>query len=153
MIHRIHKMVRKLCIILICPFFTGFPGPASEEVLTSDDARSVINEMWPARHKTFMLGLQLNIPAHELERIYSKYSNMDDRLFHIIIAFLRQTEPRPTWRVIGDALRSPIVNLPALAMEVEVAHLPGTLPIFGGMYLYHSVLVTFSFNICRQLCW
>ena len=131
----IHKMVRKLCIILICQFFTGFPGPASEGVLTPDDARSVLNVLWPARHKTYMLGLRLNIPVHELLSIHFTYSNPKDRLLHIILAFLRQTEPRPTWRVIVDALRSRIVNLTALAREVEAAHLTGTLPISGGIYL------------------
>ena len=38
--------------------------------------------------------------------------------------FLKQAEPRPTWRAIVTALRSPAVNLPQLAMRVEAAHFP-----------------------------
>ena len=66
-----------------------------------------------------MLGLKLDLPVREVEAIFTKYSDPRDRLLHIIIAFLRQAEPRPTWRVIVGALRNPIVNLPALARRVE----------------------------------
>ena len=125
---------KTMCLFSVS-FFTGFPGPASEGVLTPDDARSVLNALLPARQKTFELGLRLNIPAHELESIHSNYSNPRDRLLHIILAFLRQAEPRPTWRVIVDALRSRVVNLTALAERVEAAYLTGTLPISGGIYL------------------
>ena len=61
----------------------------------------------------------------------NKYQDPKDRLYHIIIAFLGQAEPRPTWRVIVGALGSPIVNLTALARRVEAAHFPdltATLP-------------------------
>ena len=71
-----------------------------------------------------MLGLMLNLPVREVEAIFTKYSDPCDRLLHIIIAFLRQAEPRPTWRVIVGALRSPIVNLTALARRVEAAQFP-----------------------------
>ena len=73
-----------------------------------------------------MLGLMLNLPLREVEAIFTKYSDPRDRLLHIIIAFLRQAEPRPTWRVIVGALRSPIVNRPspALAKKVEAARVP-----------------------------
>ena len=33
-------------------------------------------------------------------------------------------EPKPTWRAILAALRSPAVNLPQLAMRVEAEHFP-----------------------------
>ena len=69
-----------------------------------------------------MLGLGLNLRLHEVEAIHARYQDPRERLLHIIIAFLRQAEPRPTWRVIVEALRSPAVNLPALARRVEAAH-------------------------------
>ena len=71
-----------------------------------------------------MLGLMLNLPLREVEAIFAMYSDPRDRLLHIIIAFLRQAEPRPTWRVIVGALRSPVVNQTALAEIVEAAHFP-----------------------------
>ena len=71
-----------------------------------------------------MLGLGLNLRLHEVEAIHTRYSDPRECLLHIIIAFLRQVEPRQTWRVIVEALRNPIVNLPALARRVEAAHFP-----------------------------
>ncbi|CAI8020108.1 hypothetical protein GBAR_LOCUS12032, partial [Geodia barretti] len=53
-----------------------------------------------------------------------------ERLLHILLSFTRQKEPRPTWRIIVDALRSRPVNLPRLAMQVEAVRcrdvVPGT---------------------------
>ena len=56
--------------------------------------------------------------------MYNSHTHIQhtQRLLYIIIAFLRQAEPRPTWRVIVGALRRPIVNLTALARRVEAAH-------------------------------
>ena len=71
-----------------------------------------------------MLGLALNLPLHDVEAIHSQYRNPKECLLHVIIAFLEQAEPRPTWSVIVEALKSPTVNLTALAKEVESAHFP-----------------------------
>ena len=67
--------------------------------------------------------MKLKLEIHEIEAIHEKYLDPRDRLLHIILAFLRRAEPRPTWRVIVDALRSPIVNLTALAERVEATRL------------------------------
>ena len=66
----------------------------------------------------------LNLKPRDVEAFRNTYQDPKDRLYHIILAFLRQAEPRPTWRVIVDALRSPLVNLTALAERVEAAHFP-----------------------------
>ena len=52
------------------------------------------------------------------------YQDPKERFYRIILAFLRQAEPPPTWRAIINALKSPIVNLTALAKRVEAAHFP-----------------------------
>ena len=76
------------------------------------------------QNSAHLLGLMLNVKPHDVEAIQNKYQDPRDRLYHIIIAFLRQAEPRPTWRVIVGALRSRTVNLTALAERVEAAHFP-----------------------------
>ena len=83
-----------------------------------------LEELLPAQNKSYELGLKLKLPHHEVESIHSVYSKPQSRLLHILIGFTNQTEPRPTWRVILEALRSPAVNLPALARRVEAAHFP-----------------------------
>ena len=66
----------------------------------------------------------LSIKAVEVEAICKMYQDPKERFYQIILAFLRQAEPPPTWRAIVRALRSPIVNLTALAKRVEAAHFP-----------------------------
>ena len=65
-----------------------------------------------------------SIKPSEVEAIQVMYQNPKERLCQIILAFLRQAEPPPTWRAIANALRSKTVNLTALAKRVEAAHFP-----------------------------
>ena len=85
---------------------------------------AIFEELLETMNQAYMLGLKLNLPSHEVDAISAAYTNARDRLLQVILAFLRQAEPRPTWRVIVDALRNPIVNLTALAERVEAAHFP-----------------------------
>ena len=84
----------------------------------------IVEEILPAQNDSFELGLRLRLPHHEVEGIHSTHSDPRSRLLHVILAFLNQAKPRPTWRVIVDALRSPAVNLPRLADKLEAAHFP-----------------------------
>ena len=93
-----------------------------DETLTPDDVAVVANELVEAQNKSFSLGLQLNLPLHEVEAIHSQYQSPQDRLIHVLIKFTRQVDHRPTWNVIIKALRAPIINLPALADKVEEVH-------------------------------
>ena len=97
--------------------------PATEETLTPDDASDVVDELVEANTKSFQLGLFL-LPTAKVEAIHAQFKNPQDRLTHIIIEFLKQAEPRPTWRAIVNALRSPSVALTALAKKLEAAHFP-----------------------------
>ena len=84
----------------------------------------ILEELLEARNNSLMFGVRLNLPVDEVESICARLSDPREHLYRIILAFLRQAEPRPTWRVIVGALRSPIVNLTALARRVEAAHCP-----------------------------
>ena len=84
----------------------------------------VLEELLPAQNQSFALGLKLMLPLHVVESICEVHTQPRDRLLQVIIAFLKQEQTGPTWRVIADALRSPAVNLPLLAKEVEAAHFP-----------------------------
>ena len=97
-------------------------APAAPGTLTPDDAVDVLEELLPAQNKSYELGLKLKLPHHVVEAIHDTYSKPRSRLLHVIIEFTKQIEPRPTWRVIVKALRSRVVDLPALANTVEAAH-------------------------------
>ena len=99
-------------------------APVVDAALTPNDAVDILEELLPAQNRSFELGLKLGLPHHEVVAIHSTYSDPRSRLLHVILAFLNQAEPRPTWRVIVDALRSPAVNLPRLADRVEATHFP-----------------------------
>ena len=106
-----------------------FTAPAVDETLTPDDAVDVLEEILPAQNKSYELGLKLKLPQHVVEAIHSKNLPPERCLLEVLIKFSQQTEPRSTWRVIIEALKSPAVNLPAvnlpaLAERVQAARFP-----------------------------
>ena len=96
-------------------------APAVDETLKSDDVSEILDELVEAQNHSYRLGLKL-LPTYKVEAIHRQYQDPEDRLLHIFLAFTKQIQPRPTWRVIVEALRSPSVNLPTLAARVEAAH-------------------------------
>ena len=111
------------------------------ETLSPDDAVDVLEELLPAQNKSYELGLKLKLRQLEVDSIHSIYSKPRSRLLHVLIEFTNQTEPRPTWRVIVEALRSPAVNLPVLARRVEAVHFPDPTATrkFVVLYYYKSL--------------
>ena len=113
----------------------------------------ILEALLDAQNQSYKLGLRLNLPLREVEAIFTKYFDPCDRLLQIIIAFLRRAEPRPTWRVIVDALRSRVVNLTALAERVEAAHFPDltatrdVVPETTGKSLSTDLCEPFSYNL------
>ena len=99
-------------------------APTADVSLAPDDVMEVLEELLPAQNKSFNLGLKFKLPLHEAEAIHGKAQSAQDYLRDVLVKFLKQVEPRPTWRVIVDALRSPAVDLPQLANRVEAAHFP-----------------------------
>ena len=93
-------------------------------MLNTNDTAKVLEDLLPAQNKSYQLGLKLNLLQHDVEAIHSTYREPSDRILHIVIKFLGGTEPKPTWTVIIDALRSPLVDLPALASKLEAVHFP-----------------------------
>ena len=86
----------------------------------------MLEELLDAQNQSYTLGLKLGLPLADVEAIHLAHTNSRDRLLRIIITFLKQEQTGPTWRVIVDALRNPVVNLSALAKRVEAAHFPDT---------------------------
>ena len=82
----------------------------------------IVEELLPAKNKCVFLAGKLKLPDHTVEGLEKQYTNPQERLYHVIVEFLKGVEPRPTWRVILDALRSPVVNLPRLAEDIERRH-------------------------------
>ena len=114
-----------------------------------------------AKHKAYYLGLKLKVPHSELKSICKVHQDPQEQLTAIINYFLKQIEPRPTWRLIVEALRSPLVGLPRLAEEVEEAHCPNPTAISdlppprttsGGTDVHYLLKLYSSQSVVQILC-
>ena len=66
----------------------------------------------------------MNVPDYTVTGIHTHYTDPKDRLYYVLVEFLKQADAKPTWRTIVATLRSPEVNLLQLATRVEAAHFP-----------------------------
>ena len=96
-------------------------APTGDEELTSRDAHRVLDELLDAQTKSIELGRALKIPENILDGIHKRYPAYGS-LHCVIGEFLKQKDPKPTWRAIVAALKSTEVNLPELARKIEAAH-------------------------------
>ena len=101
-----------------------FTASTGDETLSPDDAIHILEEILEAKNQSRYLGLKLNIPEHDVTGIHQRYSDPKDCLYYILVEFLKRLDPRPTWKVIIAAIKSPAVNLPQLAMKLETRHIP-----------------------------
>ena len=84
---------------------------------------SVLEEILKAQNDSYVIGLKLGVPPHVVDSIHSTHPKPHDRLLHVLLEFTKKVEPRPTWRAIADALRSPSVDFPHLARNIERKYL------------------------------
>ena len=91
--------------------------------MSEADTQEIVAKLLPhAKAKSFALGLMLNLPLHNVEAIHSNALDHSQRILEIIIAFVRQKYPIPTWRAIINPLRSTFIDLPDVADELESAY-------------------------------
>ena len=89
-------------------------------ILRQDDVPDVVRKILDLRTKSDLLGRMLELPAATVESIHQQYSDPKYRLFHIIDEFVKQVEPPPTWKVILEALRNPLIGEAHLAQVIEM---------------------------------
>ena len=92
--------------------------------LSEKDIVGVVEELLEAQNDSYKLGLKFNLKPHVLDAIHKEAKDPFKCLLQVITEFFRISDPPPTWRVIVEALRSPLVNLPQLAKKVEAKHFP-----------------------------
>ena len=111
-------------ISFIKTFTKANTAPAVDETLRPEDAGKILEELLEVQNSAHLFGLMINVKPCDVEAIQTTYQQPKDRLLHIILKFLNQEEPSPTWRVMVAALRTKTVNLPRLATKLEAAHFP-----------------------------
>ena len=64
-------------------------------VLTAMDAVKLLEELLPAQNHSYVLGLTLNLPPHEVKSIHTTFTDPRKRLLQIVMEFLNQADPQP----------------------------------------------------------
>ena len=113
-----HNRRRDLLLRELARSFS-LPAASGATELTEGDLSTVLKEIYEARGHAYYVGLDLKLPTDVLDGIVSRYADDRDRLLHVIKEFLKRIDPKPTWRAIVDALKSPTVNMPQLAEKIE----------------------------------
>ena len=90
-----------------------------DKILSQDDVPDVVCEILDVRTKSDKFGRVLKLPKATVDSVYQQYSDPQDRLFAVLDEFVKQVEPPPTWRVILEALRNPLIGQHRLAQEIE----------------------------------
>lgn len=122
MVRSLYSQVAILAVAVYIIFY--MKAPPVDETLSPDDAGKILEELLEGQNHAHLLGLMMNVKSREVEAIKAMYQQPKDQLLQVILAFLKQADPRPTWRVIVEALKNPVVGLTALARRIEAAHLP-----------------------------
>ena len=99
--------------------FSFSVAATGDKTLSLDDAATVLEELYKAQNHSQFIGLKLKVPQHIVDGILKAHSEPRDQLYDVIVEYLKQVEPGPTWRAIADALRSPVINLTHLAKTIE----------------------------------
>ena len=97
-----------------------FPYPAPS--LGVDDLNDVRKELLDVSSKWYDIGLELRLRTGNLENI--RYQNPDAPtcLREMLLHWLKQVDPPPTWEGLACALESPTVGEPRLAEQLRTKY-------------------------------
>ena len=118
-----------------------------DRILSEDDVSDVVGDILEVQTKSEEFGRVLKIPKPNVDAIHQQYSDPKLRLLHVLDEFVKQVEPPPTWRVILEALRHPLIGHSRLAQDIESKYCPRP-PTDDGSYTYsvsqsmHELFVT-----------
>ena len=88
--------------------------------LTINDLTLVNEEVRDARAKWYYLCLELRLDPNDLDSISTSCrGNPDDCLINALKSFLMRTQPKPTWKMIVNALNSRSVGFESLAEQIQ----------------------------------
>ena len=92
---------------------------AGYEVLSMDNAAIVAEELFRVRQRAYELGLALQLSQDALQTIMTENPKPHDQILRITEEFLKREDPKPTWRAIIEALKTPSVDRPRMAQKIE----------------------------------
>ena len=88
-------------------------------VLDISDLGDVLEAVWEARARWYIIGLKLGTSPGTLDAIKTgAKENPDDCIMAMIKDWLNNGKPRPTWAAVAKALKSPMVGYAHLAEQL-----------------------------------
>ena len=105
----------------------GDTAAFGDKTLDQRDVADVVREIIDVQTKSEILGRVLKLSKTKVGSIHHQRSDTQKCLIDVIDEFVTQLEPRPTWRVIVNALKNPLIGQTRLAEEIE-KKLRGPLP-------------------------
>ena len=113
-------------VVLLEPFMLYYYHIQREEGSKTKDwfVPGIVAQILDVQTKSKIFGRVLKLPPHTVDRIHVQYSDPEKCLFQVMDEFVKQVEPRPTWRAIVNALKDPLIGLTSLAEEIEGKHCP-----------------------------
>ena len=82
--------------------------------------KALLNELHPVRGSWYNIGLQLDVPRTTLDCFKLNHSDPSDLMREVLSSWLdTAVDPRPTWKAVITALRSPIVGKMSVAEQLE----------------------------------
>jgi hypothetical protein len=97
------------------------PGDILDRTLNREDVNDISERLLGLQNKPKLLSRALKLPLTVIDSVpkRTQTSEVLDALIYVIESLVRQVEPRPTWRLILDALKSQLMNEAALSKQIE----------------------------------
>ena len=143
LVHRPQRMATgRRSLLIVCSLCNGRPTAGTtpdflDKLLLKDDVPEILANILDAQTKSELLGRVLKLSPSRVSGIHMQYRDPEECLFCVIDEFVKQVDPRPTWRVILTALRHPTIRLTGLANEIESKHCP---PTICGTYIWSKIV-------------
>ena len=125
----------------------GDTAAFGDRTLNQSDVAEVVREILDVQTKSETLGRVLKLSKAKVESIHHQSRDNQIYLFGVIDEFVTQLEPRPTWRVIVNALRDPLIGQTRLAGEIEKKHCPSLPPTKNGIQYIPATAVYDLFSL------
>ena len=87
--------------------------------LNKDDVAGIAERILTVQTKSRILGRLLKVPTASLDAVHHQFGDPQERLFGVLDEFVKQVEPKPTWSIILEALRNPLIGEFQLAQEIQ----------------------------------
>ena len=117
-----------------------------DRTLNQEDVPKVACEILEVQTKSKRFGRVLGLPKVTVDSIHQQNSDLQERLICVLDEFVKQIEPPPTWRVIAEALRNPLIGFHRLADKEELSthsptkrYVPSYMPFTIDMKLFFQL--------------